>query len=175
MYPTLCNFFVSTFPNLTISTHPQVTLNNSTLPLENTPCILGVTLDSHFEFNADVKSLVTQASIFSQLPQGPYWYQPESVKGNHTYHLPISKSQKNKHHQRGVTPKHKSVATYPRRVAPKHISVGAYLRGVVPKTLISCYFVKGAAPKHKSVGTYQRGSPQNTNWLVLKILKPLKH
>ena len=43
------------------NTHPQVTLNNSILPLERTPCILGVTFDPHFKFNAHVKSLVTRA------------------------------------------------------------------------------------------------------------------
>ena len=30
------------------NTHPQVTLNNSLLPLEKTPCILGVTFEPHF-------------------------------------------------------------------------------------------------------------------------------
>ena len=43
------------------NTHPQVTLNNSILPLEWTPCPLGVSFDSHFKFNAHVKSLVTRA------------------------------------------------------------------------------------------------------------------
>ena len=33
------------------STHPQVSLNNSILPLERIPCILGVTFDPHFKFN----------------------------------------------------------------------------------------------------------------------------
>ena len=37
---------------------PQVTLNNSILPSERTPCILRETLDSHFKFDAHVKSLV---------------------------------------------------------------------------------------------------------------------
>ena len=41
--------------------HPQVTLNNSILSLERTPCILGVTFDPHFKFNAHFKSLVTRA------------------------------------------------------------------------------------------------------------------
>ena len=38
--------------------------NNSILPLERTPCILGVTFDfdHHFKFDAHVKSIVTQAS-----------------------------------------------------------------------------------------------------------------
>ena len=35
--------------------------DNSILPLERTPCILGVTFDPHFKFNAHVKSLVTRA------------------------------------------------------------------------------------------------------------------
>ena len=41
--------------------HPQVTLSDSVLPLERNPCILGVTFDPHFKFNAHVKSLVTRA------------------------------------------------------------------------------------------------------------------
>ena len=43
------------------NTHPQVTLNNSILPMKRTPCILGVTFDPHSKFNAHVKSLVTWA------------------------------------------------------------------------------------------------------------------
>ena len=43
--------------------HPQVTLNNSILPLERTPCILGMTFNPHLKFNTHVtsKSLVTRA------------------------------------------------------------------------------------------------------------------
>ena len=40
--------------------NPRVTLNDSILPLDRTPCILGVTSDPHFKFNAHVKSLVTR-------------------------------------------------------------------------------------------------------------------
>jgi len=43
------------------NTHPQVTLNNSILPLERNLCILGVPFDPYFKFNAHVKSLVTRA------------------------------------------------------------------------------------------------------------------
>ena len=43
------------------NTHPQVSLHNSILPQERTPCILGVTFDPHFKFNGNVKSLVTRA------------------------------------------------------------------------------------------------------------------
>ena len=43
------------------STHHQVTRNNSILPLERTPCILGVTFYPHFKFNVHVRSSVTQA------------------------------------------------------------------------------------------------------------------
>jgi len=39
--------------------YPQLTLNNSILPLERTPCLLRITFDPHFKFNAHVKSLVT--------------------------------------------------------------------------------------------------------------------
>ena len=41
------------------NTHHQVTLNNSILPMERTPCILGMTLDPHIKFN--VRSLVDHA------------------------------------------------------------------------------------------------------------------
>ena len=37
-------------------------MNNSLLPLENTPRILEVTFDPHFKFNTHVKSTVIQAS-----------------------------------------------------------------------------------------------------------------
>ena len=43
------------------NTYPQVTLNNFILPLERTPCILGVTSDPHFKFNGHIKSSVTRA------------------------------------------------------------------------------------------------------------------
>ena len=45
------------------STDPKVTLNNSILPLERTPCMMGVTSNLHFKFNdhVHVKSLVTRA------------------------------------------------------------------------------------------------------------------
>jgi len=61
------------------NSHPQFTLNNSILPHERTPCILGVTFDPHFKFNAHIKSLVTPY-------QDPHGH-PGSAKGNHTYHL----------------------------------------------------------------------------------------
>ena len=38
------------------NTHPQVTLINSLLPLGKTPCILGVTIDPHFNFYAYLES-----------------------------------------------------------------------------------------------------------------------
>ena len=41
------------------NTHPQVTLKNSLLPLEKTPCILKVTYNPDFKFYAHVKSIVT--------------------------------------------------------------------------------------------------------------------
>ena len=46
------------------NTHPQVTLNNSTLTLERTPCILGVTFEPHFKLNALVKSEYIFSRIF---------------------------------------------------------------------------------------------------------------
>ena len=42
------------------NTRPQVTFNNSLLPLQKTPHILG-TFDPHFKFNAPLKSRVTRA------------------------------------------------------------------------------------------------------------------
>ena len=57
--PKFITLFISQFAQS--NTHPQVTQNNSMLPLERTPNILGVTFDHHFKFNAHVKSLVTRA------------------------------------------------------------------------------------------------------------------
>jgi len=67
--------------------HPQVTLSDSVLPLERNPCILGVTFDPHLKFNAHVKSLVNLSLTLYQHPQGPYWYQLGSAKGNYSHHL----------------------------------------------------------------------------------------
>ena len=44
------------------NTHPRVTLNNTLLPLERTPHILGVTFDPHFKFWAHLKSILTRTS-----------------------------------------------------------------------------------------------------------------
>ena len=44
------------------NTNPQVTLNNTLLPLERTPCIIGVTFDPHFKFNTHVQFIVSRAS-----------------------------------------------------------------------------------------------------------------
>ena len=43
-------------------THGQVTLNNSLLPLERSPHILGVTFDPYSKLNAHVISIVSRAS-----------------------------------------------------------------------------------------------------------------
>ena len=43
-------------------THPQVTLNNSPLPLERNPRILGVTFDPHFTFTPHITSLISRAT-----------------------------------------------------------------------------------------------------------------
>ena len=70
------------------NTHPRVTMNNSILPLERTPCVLGLTFDAHFKFNAHVKSLVTRAlpliNILKALT-GTNWGQQ-----NKQYIIPIS-------------------------------------------------------------------------------------
>ena len=63
--------------------HPQVTLNNSILPLERTPCILGVTFDPHFKSNAHVKSVVARASLRTNILKAL----ADTNWDHHTYHL----------------------------------------------------------------------------------------
>ena len=66
------------------NTHPRVTMNNSILPLERTPCVLGLTFDAHFKFNAHVKSLVTRAlpliNILKALTGTNWGQQKESIR-----------------------------------------------------------------------------------------------
>ena len=47
------------------NTYPQVTLNNSKLPLEKSPRLLGTNFDPHFKFNAHVKPLFTWVPIIN--------------------------------------------------------------------------------------------------------------
>ena len=58
--------------------HSQATLNNSILPLERTPCLLGVTFNPHFT------QALPRINILKTLT---CTYQLGSAKGNHTYHL----------------------------------------------------------------------------------------
>ena len=58
--------------------NPRVTLSNSIMPLERTPCTLGVTFDPHFKINAHVKSVVTRAlprNNILKAPTGTNWGQ----------------------------------------------------------------------------------------------------
>ena len=43
-------------------THPAVSLDNDTLPLNRKPCILGVTFDPHFTFSPHISSIITRAT-----------------------------------------------------------------------------------------------------------------
>ena len=65
------------------NTRLRITLNNSILSLERNPCILGVTFDPHFKFNAHVKSLVTRAlhriNILKTLLTGTNWSQQKKT------------------------------------------------------------------------------------------------
>ena len=83
--PSLC----SPFNVRNLSTHHQVTLNSSILPLETTPFILGVTFDPHFKFNAPIKSFINRPlpRINILITEVHYWYQLGLAKGNHNYHL----------------------------------------------------------------------------------------
>ena len=47
------------------NTYPQVTLNNSILPLEESPRLPGTNLDPHFKFNAHVKPIFTWVPIIN--------------------------------------------------------------------------------------------------------------
>ena len=70
------------------STHLQVTLNSSILPLERTHCTLAVTFDRHFKFNAHIKSLVTRALPrinILKTPTGTNWGQKMETILYHLY------------------------------------------------------------------------------------------
>src|SRR5215469_10469650 len=45
------------------STHPQVTLSNSPLPLNKTPAIIGVKYNPHMTFTPHVKEIIRKTSI----------------------------------------------------------------------------------------------------------------
>ena len=72
------------------NTHPQVTLNNSILPLERTPCIMGVIFWSSLQIQYPCQIFSHPGLTPYQHPQGPYWYQLGSTKRNHTYHLYVT-------------------------------------------------------------------------------------
>ena len=57
IYVPKSTIILFTSPFAQSNTHPQVTLNNSILPLERTQSIPGVTLDPHFKFNAPLPML----------------------------------------------------------------------------------------------------------------------
>ena len=70
------------------STNPQVTLNNSILPLERTPYMYtGSNLRSSLQIQCPWQIFSHPDFTPYQHHQGPYWYQLGSTKGNHTYHL----------------------------------------------------------------------------------------
>ena len=76
------------------STHLQVTLNSSILPIERTSFILRVTFNPHFKFNAHVKSLVTgylpRIKVDPGTSSKPLLVPTGVRKVNHTYHLYVT-------------------------------------------------------------------------------------
>ena len=82
IYVPKSTIILFTSPFAQSNTHPQVTLNNSILPLERTQSIPGVTLDPHFKFNAHVKSLVTRSLLrinILKLLAGTNWGQQKET------------------------------------------------------------------------------------------------